>query len=294
MFGLLPLGFARLIARVAARFLIWFPNNSVTFVTQRNIQLTNYYGDQAKNDKLVHDSISSTMQTALEMPIIWRRSNSWLDKKITQIENPEILENAIAHERGVIVLCPHIGNWEVFGRKLPEFGPTTNLYQPPKQAYVEELVRKGRELSGASLVPTSQRGIAAILKALKQGEITGILPDQQPEKGRGLYAPFFGVPAYTMNMIYSLIQKTGCEVVLGYAIRDAAGFKIIFKQVPEHIYSEDNLESVVALSTAVENSLEEEPGQYQWAYKRFRKQPDGFKPYQQKLSDSELSRFNRS
>ncbi len=293
LLGYMPLRFARFVGACVGSIISFLPNNSVHFVTRRNTRLTNFIESENSRQKLVKDSIVNTLVTALEMPIIWQRSNKWLNKKINQIDNPEILEQAIAQKRGVIVLCPHVGNWEVFGRKLAEFAPTTNLYQPPKLSYMESLVRKGREHSGAKLVPTTQRGISAVLKALKRGEITGILPDQQPAQGSGLYVPFFGVPAYTMSLIHSLVQKTNCVVVLGYAIRNSEGFRIIFKEVPNDLYSEDKLESIVALSKTVEASLEEEPSQYQWAYKRFRKQPDGFRPYQPALNESELSRFSR-
>lgn len=262
-------------------------------MTRRNIELTNPLKSTEEIKKLVNKSIVNTIQVAFEMPVIWKRSNTWLNRKITSIENENLLRQAVAENRGVIVLCPHIGNWEVFGRKLAEFAPTTNLYQPPKLKFMESLVLRGRESSGARLVPTSHRGMNALLKALRSGEITGILPDQQPETDRGLFVPFFGVPAYTMNLIYSLVQKTNCNVVLGYAIRERAGFKIIFKSVHPEIFSEDKLDSLVALSKAVEASLEEDPTQYQWAYKRFRKQPDDFRPYKPILSEEDLSRFNR-
>lgn len=292
LLGLFPLGFVRKLGGWTAWLLLRFKNDMV-FITRRNIQLTNLCDDSESQRELTRRSVTSNMQTAFEMPVIWRRSNAWLNKKITEVKNPEILEEAVASNKGVIVLCPHVGNWEVFGRKLPEYAPTTNLYQPPKQEYLESLVRSGREKSGATLVPTSQRGIAALLKALKKGEITGILPDQQPKRGSGLYVPFCGVPAYTMTMIHSLVQKTQCKVVLGYAIRCDEGFKIIFKSVSDDLYSDDQLESLVALSRAVEASLEEDPSQYQWSYKRYKYQPDEFKPYKKKLSEQEATRFNR-
>lgn len=294
LFGYLPLSVARFLGYCVGKIITWMPSNSLHFVTRRNIELTNPLMSASDIKQLVNRSIVNTVQTAFEIPLIWKKSNTWLNKKITSIENEDLLRQAVAENRGVIVLCPHIGNWEVFGRKLSEFAPTTYLYQPPKLKSMEPLLLRGRKVAGARLAPTSYRGINALLKALRSGEITGILPDQQPETNRGLFVPFLGVPAYTMNLIYSLVQKTNCNVVLGYVIRERAGFKIIFKNVHSDIYSEDKLESLVALSKAVEASLEEDPAQYQWEYKRFRKQPDNFKPYKSILSDEELSRFNKS
>jgi len=289
--GLLPLPLSRLLATIAAKLIVLRASSQLYFVTERNLRLSNFYRDEIQHKQLVNDSIISALQTGFELPIIWNRSNQWLHKKIHVIENKTLIEQAIKKQRGVIILCPHVGNWEVLGRLLPEFAPTTNLYQPPKQQYLEPIVRQGRENSGAELVPTSQRGLSKILKALKKGEITGILPDQTPDDGSGLYAPFFGVPAYTMTLIHKLATKTNAEVILGYAIRYKDGFKIIFKSTSNEIKSDDPLESVVALSKTIEASLEEDPAQYQWSYKRYKKQPDDFAFYQKALSKEDLLRF---
>lgn len=279
--ALLPLRIARALAAISAWIVLRFPNNTVCKISAINLSLIKPELDDKAKRHFLRDTINSTLMTAFEMPIIWKKSNEWLNRNITQEVGLEIIEEAIASNRGVIVLCPHIGNWEVFGRKLADYGPTTSLYQPLKLTFLEDQVRKGREKSGAELVPTNRQGISKLIQRLKSGYITGILPDQQPDEGSGLYVPFCGVPAYTMTLIYRLVQKLNCQVVLGYAIRDAKGFQIIFKSVDKEIYSDDKFESIVALSKAVEQSLEEDIAQYQWAYKRFRKQPNGINPYQQ-------------
>lgn len=258
-------------------------NNDMRYVTQKNIELTQPTLSSQEQALLVKKSLSHTLMNALEMPIIWQRDNRWLDTKIHTIENASVLKTSLDMNQGVIVVCPHVGNWEVFGRYLPRHASTTNLYQPPKYTFLENLVKNGREKSGANLVPTNQRGIAQLLKALRRGEITGILPDQVPKNDSGLFVPFLGQQAFTMTLIHSLISKTGCRVVLGYALRDAKGFKVIFKEIPEAIYSSDISLSVLSLSQGIEMTLEEEFSQYQWSYKRFKKQPDGKpRPYQKK------------
>ncbi len=230
-------------------------------------------------NKLTAKTIESTLMNAFEMPIIWHRDNQWIQKKVTAIHNEKLLIEAVNKKKGVIVLCPHVGNWEVFGRLLPGFAPTTSLYSPPKQQVFENTIRKGRELSGAKLVPTDAKGIKQLFKALRSGEITGILPDQVPKAGSGVFAPFFGVHALTMTLIHRLIQKTGCEAIIGYAIRNKEGFEIHFKAVNEYLFSDDVIESACGLNKSVEMSLEEDVSQYQWGYKRFKAQPDNQDPY---------------
>ena len=278
IFGLIPLRLARFIACTQELILRLF-NNDLHRVSRINLRLVKPGIDEKQLTKLTQQSVQSTLTNAFEMPIIWQHDNAWVIRHIESITNEEIISQALAGNRGVITLCPHVGNWEVFGRKLTAYGPTTYLYQPPKQKIMESLVRERREKSGAKLAPTSQRGIASLLKALRNNEIIGILPDQVPKGESGMFVPFLGVPSYTMTLVYSLIKKTQCRVVLGYALRTNSGFKVIFKQVDTKIYSENIETSLLGLSRTVEQSLSEDFSQYQWGYKRFKKQPDGHYPY---------------
>ena len=276
LIALLPLSIARAIGSGIANLLSW-TNNDIYRLSRINIGLTHPQLSSEALDKTTKDSVASTVINAFEMPIIWQRDNNWIMKKTVSVEGEAFLVSAIQCEKGVIIIAPHIGNWEILGRQLPAYAPTTSLYQPPKLTVLENIVRDGREKSGAKLVPTNQRGVAALLKALRRGEMTGILPDQVPPKNSGVFAPFYGMSAYTMTLVYSLIQKTGCRVVLGSALRVPGGFKVIYGEAPEGIYSEDQDASLRALNLMVEMAISNDVAQYQWAYKRFKVQPEGAK-----------------
>lgn len=277
--ALLPLPIARAIGSGIACILS-LTNNDIYRLSRINIGLTHPQLSNDTLDKITKDSVASTVINAFEMPIVWRRDNDWVIKKTVSIEGEEHLTSAINIGKGVIIIAPHIGNWEVLGRQLPTYSPTTSLYQPPKLTVLENIVRDGRERSGAKLVPTNTRGVAALLKALKRGEMTGILPDQVPPKNSGVFSPFYGISAYTMTLVYSLIQKTGCRVVLGSALRVPGGFKVIYDEAPEGIYNAEQAVSLKALNLMVEMAINNDIAQYQWAYKRFKVQPEGIeKPY---------------
>lgn len=277
--ALLPLSVARTIGRGIA-YLLSLTNNDIYRLSSINIALTHPQLDSDALDKITKDSVASTVVNAFEMPIVWQQDNDWIVKKTVSIEGEAHLTSALGSKKGVIIIAPHIGNWEALGRHLPVHAPTTNLYQPPKLTALENIVRSGRERSGAKLVPTNQRGVAALLKALRRGELIGVLPDQVPPKNSGVFAPFYNVPAYTMTLVYSLIQKTDCRVVLGSALRVPGGFKVIYAEAPEAIYSADQAVSLRALNLMVEMAINNDVAQYQWAYKRFKKQPEGVeKPY---------------
>ena len=102
------------------------------------------------------------------------------------------------------------------------------------------------------------------------------MPDQEPEPHSGEFAPFFGIQALTMTLLTNLAQKTGALVVTGWAKRiyEPHGYEIIFCEAEEGVYSEDPLTQVQALNRSVEACVTKSAEQYQWEYKRFKKQPD--------------------
>jgi KDO2-lipid IV(A) lauroyltransferase len=178
--------------------------------------------------------------------------------------------------RGVIVLSPHLGAWELAGLYLSAQGPTTTLYKP--QPELDWLIREARGRGGAKLVPTDPQGIRGLIRALRRGEYVGILPDQEPKAHRGsVFAPFFGVPAFTMLLINRLARKTGARVIFLFAERlpRAQGFHIHCLPAPAGIDSEDDLTGATALNQGIEAAVNTCPEQYVWAYKRFRKRPQG-------------------
>jgi len=178
--------------------------------------------------------------------------------------------------RGVIVLSPHLGAWELAGLYLSSLGPTTTMYKP--QRLLNSLIYDARGRKGAELVPTDACGVRRLMQALKRGEYVGVLPDQEPKANKGaVFAPFFGVPAFTMLLVSKLARKTGARVVFMFAERlsGSRGFRIHCLPAPEGIDSEDDAVAAATLNEGVENCISVCPEQYVWPYKRFRHRPDG-------------------
>ena len=143
---------------------------------------------------------------------------------------------------------------------------------------LESIIKHGRERFGAKLVPADNVGVRAMLKALKNKEFVVILPDQEPNTGTGVFAPFFGLQAYSMTLVSRLAKKTQSTVVIAFAKRlsSGEGYEIIFTDLPEmkdKLNAKELEESVVYLNQEVEKTIRSVPEQYQWSYKRFRNQP---------------------
>lgn len=271
----IPLAVSRRLGNVLG-VILRCTNSRAYRVTQINLALC--YPNLSANaiDRLAKQRMSQLGQAFFETPRLWRRPSRWLSRKIVSIEGQETLQSALDNERGTILLIPHQGNWEVLGLWVAKQTIMTSLYEPPKMIELENWVKSSRERSGATLVPTNVRGVAALLKALRRGETTAILPDQQPPPSSGDFAPIFGVPAQTMTLVHNLIQKSGSQVLFCAALRAPGGWQLHFEPASEAIYSADQQTSLDALNRDVESIVSLAPSQYQWEYKRFRARPDGF------------------
>ena len=269
----LPLAVARALGWLFGFFLDKIPNK------QRRNALINIelcYPQLSRERALVlrARSLRENGWTYAEIPYLLLRPADEVLSLIRSVSGEELVRR---HDgRGVIVLSPHLGAWELAGLYLSSLGPTTTLYKPQRR--LDKLILDARGRKGAALVPTSAQGVRKLIEALKRGEYVGILPDQEPKAHRGaVFAPFFGVPAFTMLLVSRLARKTGARVVFMFAERlpGQAGFHIHCLPAPEGIESQDEERAARALNQGVEDCISVCPEQYIWPYKRFRHQPAG-------------------
>ena len=155
----------------------------------------------------------------LELPFVWLRSTPDLLAKVQAVDGWDTVTAARAEGKGVIMLTPHLGCFELIGRYLAAQFPIALLYRPPKRSWLEPIMRAGRKRDYAELATTDIRGVRTLLRALKRGHALGILPDQAPGAGEGVWADFFHRPAYTMTLIQRLQQRTGAPIIVMYAER---------------------------------------------------------------------------
>lgn len=281
LLALLPLGILRALGS-AAGSLMWLFNGRAAKITRENIALCFPELSPAEQTALARQSLKETAKTAMEAGAIWRNSWAWLQGKIVAMEGDDILRAKLAAGKGVLVLAPHHGNWEVVAPYLASVANLTAMYQPLDNPKMDELVLAGRSKLNITMAPTNRKGVMLLFKALQSGTIVGILPDQVPaQDAGGEVAPFFGQPALTMTLVQGLIQRTGCAVCSCYAERVAGGFKLVVMEADAQICSAEPVTSLTGLNASVADCVRRAPAQYQWEYKRFRRLPEQYpKRYQ--------------
>lgn len=203
----------------------------------------------------------------------------WLGAPLPcQLTGEDVVEQAYAAGRGIVFLTPHLGCFELSAqaaarRWSAQRGPITVLYRPARQPWLAAVMETARNRPGMLAVPTALSGVRQMIKALRRGEAVGLLPDQVPPDGQGVWSPFFGRDAYTMTLAVRLAQQTGASVVLARCERLSwgRGFVTHFEPLPAPL-DERMDKAVLQINQAMEHLIRQSPEQYLWGYARY-KQP---------------------
>ena len=217
----------------------------------------------------VRSAVGETGKLLAELPRLWFGRPAAIEW-----EGAELVEAARAQGRGIVFLTPHLGCFEVSAQGYAaRYGRITVLYRPARKAWLRGLVDGARGRANLVTAPTTLAGVRQMLRALKSGEAVGLLPDQVPPEGMGLWAPFFGRDAYTMTLSTRLAQQTGAAVLLAWSERlpRGRGYRLHFRPWPGAL-ADDPATAAAQVNAQMEELVRECPQQYLWGYARY-KQP---------------------
>jgi KDO2-lipid IV(A) lauroyltransferase len=216
---------------------------------------------------VVRPAVAESGKLLMETPRLWFGADAPVEW-----EGAELIEAARARGRGILFLTPHLGCFEVTAQGYARrFGRITVLYRPARKPWLRELVATARVRANLAAAPTTLAGVKQLLKALKSGEAVGLLPDQVPPQGQGVWAPFFGRPAYTMTLPSRLAQQANALLLLAWGERLASGrgYRIHLREWSGPI-APDATAAATQLNARMESLIRECPAQYMWGYARYK------------------------
>ena len=231
------------------------------------------------------EAIAAAGRMSVETPRLWLRRHDAPIADPVRWEGAELIEGLVGSGRGLVLLAPHMGSFEIVGQAYAErFGarqPITALYRPARHALLRELQERARARPNMHTAPASLAGVRLLLRALKRGETVGMLPDQVPPEGMGVWAPFFGQPAYTMTLAAKLARQSGADVIAIWGERLPRGAGYVVRPLPLAVplAPADTLPAnaeaaALADATAINQSMEAVigagPAQYLWGYHRYK------------------------
>jgi len=272
----LPLTWIKRLAKFLALRLLSFPNLSLIRVIRLNIQHCFPQLTPEQQQQLLKNNLIETLRTFLSLGLVWFAPVDKVLALIKTVENEALLTQALQRKKGVILLSLHLGGWEIGGLYLGRKLHLTSLYKPPKINALHPMIKQVRQRSNGTMVATDANGVRQLLKVLRQGQCVGILPDHDPEQNNGVFAPLFGISAHTMTLIAKLARKTGATVLFVYAERvNDDNYCLHYAPALPEIADKDLSRATTALNQGIEHCIRRHPSQYLWAYKRFKRHPQG-------------------
>jgi len=228
-------------------------------------------------------SVAEAGKMVLESLRLWLRpaNQPMADPVLWQGE--QLIDDALALGRGLVFLTPHMGSFEVtaqaYAQRYGARKPITVMYRPARYRMLRELEEAARARPALATAPASIGGVRQMMRALKRGEAVGLLPDQVPPDGMGVWADFFGAPAYTMTLAARLALQSGAPIVLAWCERLPAGrgFHLRLSRLTEPLPTRgDDADALQRAQAAVINRAMQQlilqcPQQYLWGYNRYKR-----------------------
>jgi KDO2-lipid IV(A) lauroyltransferase len=238
---------------------------------KENLAAANLATTSVARRRLLRAAVAEAGKGLTELLVIWGRPLARVSELVRECVGWEHVAAAQAAGRGIIFLTPHLGCFDVAALHIGSRMLLTALYRPPKLSWLSSPMREGRARGGVRLAPTDLAGVRRLVSALKRGEAVYILPDQVPARGEGVWAPFFGRPAYTMTLVGRLAARSGAPVILVSAERlpRGRGYRLSLEPLREPLSGETERDAVI-LNRAIEDLVRRRPEQYLWSYNRYK------------------------
>ena len=259
------------IAMMAAGLIYYF-NLSIKRITAINIKLAYPKLSSAEQEQLIKKSVQSQCLSYLEFIKCWGMPPNYSLNLLKNVYGETVLTDALANKKGVIVVVPHFGCWELLNAWLNIYTQPMIMYKPSKTKGMNRYILDARQKFNATLVPTDKVGIRQIFKHLKQGGLTVVLPDHLPKPSGGIYSQFFQQNTLSATLVSKMAAQTQCNVIGLSCIRNSelSSFDVHCTELPQTILSKDLQQSVDSLNLTMQEMVNLAPEQYIWSYKRFR------------------------
>jgi KDO2-lipid IV(A) lauroyltransferase len=253
-------------AGVALGWIVYWCSSRYAARLRENLYASGLCSGDAQCEALRRRAVAEAGKAMLELIVVWFGSDDKVARLAVACDGWDVVEAARARGKGIIIVTPHLGCFEMVSLYFVQRLPMTVMYRQPRVAWLEPIMIAGRSRWQATVVPANLRGVRAFYRTLQQGGTVGLLPDQAPKAGEGVWADFFGRPAYTMTLVGRLQRATGAAIVMVFAERlaDGRGYHMHFEEVPTAQFDE------AALNRAIEAQVRRRPEQYLWSYYRYK------------------------
>ena len=223
---------------------------------------------------VVKKHFDSLGMSVIESGMAW-----WLNQKslktLTKINGENYLQDAIAENRGVILLSAHFNSLEI---SAPLFVANTGqsvqaVYQANSNPLLEQIITNGRKNNLDTMI--SHKDIRQMVRALKKKQIVWYAPDQGYAGKFSEMVPFFNTPAAS-NTAISRLAKISGAVVVPFFIRQKennSGYVLSILPQLDNFPTNDSVADTHRYHKIIEQEIRKAPAQYLWIHRRFKNRP---------------------
>ena len=279
LLGTLPRGIAWRLCHLLGN-LAWHMDRRGRSVSLRNLELA--LGDRSsfKLRRTIGRSAYINLATNLvDLSRVPRLSGDELDDLVTAgQESMQHIERAVRAQQGIVLLTPHLGNWELLTAYLASSGaPVHFVGRQPYDERLEHIYEAVRCSHGARWI--RRGGAFERLRALlEDGELAILLIDQDTRSVQGTFVEFFGEPAWTPTGPVVLARLTGAAMIPGALIRrEDHTYQLVLEPPIRTVKTTDDTyndwENTRRASLSLESLVERYPAQWVWFHRRWRTTP---------------------
>ena len=248
--------------------LLYFFGSDAKKISAQNIEIC--FPELTIHDQkaLIKKALIHTGKNLTESGLIWNKSfsnNAIYVQKFTG-------EHHLDSPKKTILLVPHIGCWEITGRVIANSRKVTFMYKPLRSQKQNDYLFKRRNKGNLTMASADKSGILKIQRALKNNELIGMLPDQDPGEEGGIMSPFFNKEANTMTLLAKIANKNDLQVLMFWAKRlpKGRGYELNLEPVELNLNGDTLEDHVASMNHCIEDLIRKIPEQYMWSYKRFK------------------------
>lgn len=248
-------------------------NTGIVKISRINLKIA--YPKKNKRDinDLVKRSIKQSIRSYYETLFCLSRNQNTLNKSIFRIEN-RYLYTQTNRDLGLILLSTHNRSVDLLLNQLTSQEEVTAIFKPIKIKAFNEFIKKNRQRNGSNVFETNFTGVKELYSALKKGETIAMAADQVPAENMGVYEDFFGRKVYTTNLIPSLHSKTKAPIISVALHSDNLTNSLYIRYGSINTFEEGLIYDAKAMNEEIEKIININPEDYNWEYKRFKKQQD--------------------
>jgi len=198
--------------------------------------------------------------------------------RIVDFQGEEKLQNAIDQGKGVVFVTGHIGNWELLAGAVALRYSASVVAAPIEPEEVNDMILGLRAGLGVRTILRGKPGASReLIRVFKENRMLGILIDQDTDV-ESVFVDFMGMPAWTPTAAASMALKFGAPLLFGYIRRGENNRHMITVEGPlELMRTGDDEKDIIAntamLTKKIESSVLENPEQWVWMHRRWRRQP---------------------